>query len=91
MSFGRWAVYLDNQTMEVTVLTKQQQIVQTYTEGFAAGDPAQIVSYVSDDIVWEFNWAITGQNIHGAHLPAPRVHLGYTPTPHPRPGSWASG
>ncbi|SNR61568.1 hypothetical protein SAMN06265360_11228 [Haloechinothrix alba] len=37
------------------MLTEQQQSVQTYTDGFATGDGAQIVSCVNDDLVWEFN------------------------------------
>lgn len=37
------------------MLSKQQQIVQTYTDDFATGDVAQIVSCVNDDLVWDFN------------------------------------
>ncbi|MBA8823774.1 ketosteroid isomerase-like protein [Saccharopolyspora lacisalsi] len=42
-------------------MSRHQQIIRTYTSGFATCDLARILSCVSDDLVWEFNGQQVGQ------------------------------
>jgi uncharacterized protein len=40
-------------------VTKQKAVVEKYTEGFRRGDLAQIVSCLTDDVVWALHGAKT--------------------------------
>src|SRR5882724_4623313 len=40
-------------------VTQQKAVVEKYTEGFRRGDLAQIVSCLTDDVVWAFHGAKT--------------------------------
>ena len=42
-------------------MSQRQQMIQTYASGFATGDLEQILSCVSDDLVWKFNGQQAGE------------------------------
>jgi ketosteroid isomerase-like protein len=49
-------------------VTEQKAVVQKYTDGFRRGDLAQILSCLTDDVVWEFHGAktLTGKEAFAA-------------------------
>jgi ketosteroid isomerase-like protein len=59
-------------------VTQQKAVVQRYTDGFRKGDLAQIVSCLSDDVVWAFHGAKT---LVGKDAFATEADLGDGPHP----------
>jgi len=63
-------------------VSSQKATVQRYTEGFRSGDLAQIVSCLSDDVVWALHGmkTLTGRDAFAAEAdaaggPTPQLHL----------------
>lgn len=50
--------------------SQQQLVIQSYTDGFVAGNLSQILSCVTDDLVWEFNGSqiIDGKEGFAEHM-----------------------
>lgn len=59
-------------------MTQQKAVVERYTDGFRKGDLTQIVSCLSDDVVWAFHGAKT---LVGKDAFAAEADLGDGPNP----------
>jgi ketosteroid isomerase-like protein len=63
-------------------VSSQKATVQRYTDGFRSGDLAQMVSCLTDDVVWALHGAktLTGRDAFAAEAdaaggPTPQLHL----------------
>ena len=59
-------------------MTRQKAVVERYTEGFRRGDLTQILSCLTDDVVWALHGAKT---LHGKDAFAAEADSGDGPTP----------